>query len=274
MTTAVLDKELDLAPLGFASEFSNWVEDKGKYTCEALKNAAFIAAHLPRLFGYGKLGSVEEASKGINNVKTVMALPGAIKGAFKIAETLYADGLYKFMETIYNGGRTGRNLLGDVTYLIGDAIDSIKGLNAFKITAVSDNVLNVLAPVKDVCGVYGLSNSAYNLAVDIEKLREKELTIVDPKTQGNPVAEQYRKNYVEAKINNKWWDCMRDVCAVAMCSLGIIKWSFGMAVVSLGGPWPFVALSTAGVVGKALMHFRSQEANFWQTRLAEKMPTT
>ncbi|MCH9630510.1 MAG: hypothetical protein S4CHLAM37_05110 [Chlamydiia bacterium] len=271
MTTAISGQEIDQTPLDFTNELNNWFGDKFKYSMEALKNATFISAHLPRLWGSEKVDVLDNASTQLNNAKKFLAFPGALKGSVKLAETLY------------NGGKDIRNLAGDICYVFGDWVDAFVGARSFGAVEVADATYNsamkYIGPLKDAAGFYGLSNSAYNLTVDIAKLREKDLTVVDSRVLDKATAVEFQKKHVEARIDNKWWDCMRDVCAIAMCSLGLFKagmiasgWTAAQAGAAIGGPWAFLALSTAGVCGKFMMHAKDQEANFWQRHTAQKMP--
>ncbi|PCI96069.1 hypothetical protein COB11_00360 [Candidatus Aerophobetes bacterium] len=265
-------QEIDVTPLDFTNELINWLGDKGKYTMEALRDVTFITAHLPRLWGSNEVSELSGASNRLNTAKKFLAFPGALKGSVKLAETLY------------NGGKSVRNLAGDICYVFGDWVDTFDGARNFGVVTVANVTYNgamkYIGPLKNACGVYALSNSAYNATVDIAKLREKNLTVVDPKVKDKKTAIEYQKKHVEARIDNKCWDCMRAVCAVAMCSLGLVQASFmlvgGMEAAAagalIGAPWVFIALSTIGVCGKFMMHAKDQEANFWQRHTAEKMP--
>lgn len=266
------------APLGYVDMFSNWIGEKGKYTCEAIKNAAFIVAHFPRVWGGQKIGELEGASAQINNIKKFMAMPGAIKGAVKLVETLQ------------EGKKCVRDIIGDACYVIGDTIDTVVSFDAFGIKDLPASVKKVLAPIKDLSGLIGLTNSAYNLTNSMEALRNKNVTIeIPPNGSGvaakneadkqSQIATTYNKKYTEAKINNMWWDRMRNICAIGMCAIGLIKFAFASfgytaTVASLSNPWIFVALSTAGVFGKAVMHFKSQEAEVWKGQVLKAMPTS
>jgi hypothetical protein len=259
MTAAVVAPKNFTLP-GTLTTFSNWIGDKGKYACEALANVSFYLAQIPTLYG-NEQSSVWSSLEGrMKDCKKILALPSAVKGSI----TLY--------ENVRKGKESYRNLLGEFTYVLSDAIDGFQGFHAFGFGFLGKCSGPIIDRIKDFSGIYGLSNTSYNLTVDMNKLRQ-----IDPSKEVHPemeaskkeMAVDVKKNWIQAEINNKWHDRLRCMSAVAMCALGTVGALF---VAIPAAPWVFAALGTAGVYGKYNMYAAKAEAGFWKSRHAELLP--
>lgn len=269
-SVAVLEESIDQSSLSLPNQLSGWMGEKGKYFSELFAQISFIFSRIP-----GTDAAAFNASNVFFNAgKKVLAGPSAIKGTMKLAEKFFHP--VDLKNRLLEGKEKVRNLVGEICYVFGDTVDFLGGLssNTFKVlpASVKNFVgLKSISLTKDLSAIFGLSNSAYNLSCDIERLKKAGITVVDKKIKDpakKEAAKQYKESMLEATINNKWWDIQRDVCAVAMCVLGVASTAIGASF----SPWVFCALGTAGLVGKALMHFEAQKVGFWKERYAEVIP--
>lgn len=302
MTTAINNEVSDLIPVDMYNKTSDWASDKAKYFCEALANMSFYLSKIPQFtvpgFGYVYDGSKSfvDAGKQLGSCKTFLSLPSAIKGAM---------GLY---ENLQKGGMKTRNLIGDIAYLTGDALDSLKGISTFicedcktpgeqgvfyKIfskTGVFEKVFAKMDLIKNLTGTVGLVNSIYNNNIELANLRK-----IDVNKNVHPIANRdkavaIKKNWVQAEIGSRWHDRLKNITGLAMCAIsltatGAVAVGFlpaagvaaatgtAAAVWGSASPWIFAAIGTVGLVGKSWAYFHKADAGFWQTRYAEMIPT-
>ena len=294
MTTAINNEVSDLIPVDMYNKTSDWASDKAKYFCEALANMTFYLSKIPKFtvpgvgYVYDGSKSFVDVGKQLGNCKTFLSLPSAIKGAM---------GLY---ENLQKGGMKARNLIGDVAYLVGDGLDSLKGISTFicencktpaeqgvfykmfNKTGVFEKVFSRMDLIKNVTGTVGLVNSIYNNNIELANLRKIDVT-----KEVHPIANRDRalaikKNWVTAEIGARWHDRLKNVTGLSMCAISLAaigatatgllpavgtvaaKW----AVVS---PWIFATIGTAGLVGKSWAYFHKVDSSFWQTRYAEML---
>ena len=295
ITAATSSVELnDLMEQGtFTTTVSDWVGDKGKYFCEAAAIGSYYMSQVPVLYGRiisPNWGTASAnwvgAEEGLKGCKKILAFPGAIKGAMALYEKLQ------------KGGESVRNLLGDACYVIGDTIDGFTGFQSFGIFTNPPQALvnclervktftklkNTIGFFKDITGIYGLGNTAYNAHVDIGKLRQIDLTkVTHPEIKDTKKALELKKNWVTAEIDNKWQDRLRCLTACAMCALGAGKsavlWlgftavAYPITSMILTHGLLFAVLGTIGIYSKYNMYASKVESGFWQNRYAELIPT-
>ena len=228
--TAQVDNEL--VPYsempGILGQFITWTGEKAKYSVEAFANLSAIASQVPKIFGGNQINALytsrneagyeNTAYAKFGTAKKLLALPSVIKAAPQLYTTLT------------EGRKSLRDIAGEVCYFIGDSIDSLSAMKSFGIFNLSDsNFLwkKVLAPIKDLTGFIGLSNSAYNLTEKMSQLKAKDVTVAPMQGVANAqekaaVATECRRNMVDAQVNNMWWDRFRDITAIAMCSIGLV----------------------------------------------------
>lgn len=259
-TTAITSniESNDLMPSDTATIFSGWIEEKGKYFCEAAANISFYLSRVPTFYGHGISQSWDNANRGLNNCKKIMAFPTAIKGAMV------------FYDKVVKGGELLRNLAGDVCYIIGDTIDGFTGVQSFGIIRMTPALAAPLARIKDLTGVLGLGNTVYNLTVDMDKLRKIDLNkVVHREIKETKKGLEFKKNSVNAEIDAKWYDRLRCMTSISLCVLGTV----GAVTGALISPWVFAMVGTVTVYGKYNMYASKVASTFWQNRYAELMPT-
>lgn len=260
--------------------FSDWITDKGKYFCEAVANAAHQLSLFPTLGGtkdpvsgvwtaFPESAAWSSVQVGMKNCKNFLAFPSVIKGSM----SLYAN--------LRKGGVLARNLIGEACYIIGDSIETLQGYTALAGTKIPETIrilgFDILckAPlerVKDVTGIFGLSNTSYNLTLDIEKLRQIDLTKgVHKDIKDVKKALELKKHIVEAEIDNKWYDRLRCMSSVALCTLGLTGTIVGAALCPhfVFSSWLFAALGSVSVYGKYNMYASKAQGEFFQRRYAE-----
>lgn len=262
MTTATVTSSIeDLELPGTLTTFSNWIEAKPKYFIESLYNSADWVSKILGQAGYAASSTVwDNASKGLNTCKKLLAFPAAIKGSM----TLY--------EKVSKGGELARNLAGDVCYVINDTIDGLEGFSKIGILSIPDAIFKgALGTLKNLVGIYGLGNTTHNLTIDMEKLKQVDLTKLPHKGIKDPVkALEIRKNWIDAEFNSKWHDRIRCVSAIAMCSLGLMTSITGIGVPGI----VFTTIVTVSlIVGKYPMFANKEASAFWQSRYAEQIGT-
>ena|GEM_PF-1582022 len=250
-----------------ADMVSNWIGDKGKYFLESLANAADHLRLMPTLAGRSESQAWTSVNTGLKNAKNVLAFPSVLKGA------------HTFYYAVQSGAKSVRNLAGDFCYLVGDTIDTIQGglgMVGSKIPATVQMLgknMYLAAPVqflKNVTGVYGLGNTAYNLTLDLEKLKQIDVTQgATPKGMTKKDGVALKEQIVQAEIDNKWYDRLRCVSAAAMCAIGLTV-SIGMF--GPASPWVFAVLGSVGVYGKYNMYAAKTRGECFQTKYAELLP--
>lgn len=259
VATDIQDKEIvGWLPANTATSLSDWIGDKGKYFCEAMSNISFYMSQIPTFYGHGVSGAWDKASNGMRSCKKILAFPSVFKNGIT------------FYDHIKQGKELARNLLGEVTYIVSDTIDTIQGYAALANKAIPAGIKGPLERIKDLCGIFGLTNTSYNLTVDMEKLRKIDVTkethagITDQKK-----AIELKQNIISAEIDGKWYDRLRCMSSVALCVLGLT----GAILGTTFSPWLFAAIVSVSVYGKHLMYARKAEGVFFQTRYAELIPT-
>lgn len=252
-------------PPSSETTFSDWIADKGKYFCEAASNAAFYVSQIPNLYGYGASPAWERASKGLGECKKFLALPNMIKGGM---------GLY---DQIQKGGELTRNLVGSACYVLSDAIDTVQGYAVLSGSALPGCLKAPLERIKDLTGIFGLGNTAYNLTVDIEKLRQIDVNkSTRSGVKNTSESLEIKKNIIDSEIDAKWYDRLRCLTAIALCCLGSgSALLFKAGLVATATPVPamvFALLVTGGIYGKYNMYASKVHGDFWKTRYAELVP--
>jgi hypothetical protein len=277
MATAINIEASDLIPADMYNKTSDWASDKPRYFCEALANMSFYLSKIPQFtipyFGYVYDGSKSfvDAGKQLGNCKTFLAVPSAVKGMV---------GLY---ENLQKGGMKARNLTGDVAALVGDSLDSLKGINLFicdnckqteeqgvfyKIfnkAGVFKDIFDRMDLIKNIAGTVGLVNSIYSNNIELANLRKIDANKNVGSVANQDKAVEVKKNWVQAEIGSRWHDRLKNVTGLAMCTLSLSAITAGLVV----SPWIFAVIGTAGLAGKFLTYSHKMDANFWHTRYAE-----
>ena len=125
--------------------------------------------------------------------KKLLAFPSAIKGAMSLYEKLKA------------GGARIRDIVADVFYITGDAIDGLVGFTTLGKIPISKLIVDRLSRFKDITAVFSLSNTTYNLITDLRKLKRIDISkTTHPEIQDVEKAVVYKTNWVHAEMNNKW----------------------------------------------------------------------
>ena len=251
-----------LEPQDKLSTLSDWAGDKAKYFLEGLSNISFYISKIPTLYGLGTSPSWNSAESGFKNCKKLLAFPNAIRGSMVLYEKLQA------------GGTLVRNIAADVCYVIADTIDGVVGFASLGAVAMNPVLSSVLARIKDITGIFGLSNTSYNLSMDLAKLRRIDLNkVTHSEIKDAKKAAEYKKNWVKSEIDNRWYDILRNVSSIGLCILGTGSAIAGALCAGVAvSPWIFAAIVSVSVYGKFNMYAQKTEATFWQTRYAELLP--
>jgi hypothetical protein len=251
------NETVEWLPASTATSLSDWIGDKGKYFCEAVSNISFYMSQIPTFYGHGVSQTWDQVGSGMKSCKKILAFPSVFKNGVT------------FYDHIKEGKERTRNLLGEVSYIIGDTIDTVQGYMALATKAIPPGIRGPLERIKECCGIFGLTNTSYNLTVDINKLRQIDVTQKPhPGVQDQKTAVELKRHIIDSEIDSKWYDRLRCISSIGMCVLGLTGAVCGTAF----SPWLFAGIVSVSLYGKHRMYASKAEGMFYQTRYAELIP--
>lgn len=249
MSTYVTTIKEKYQPPAVETMFPIWAGEKPKYFMELCSNVLWYASQFfPEQEFFGQTSST------LGNAKSFFGIPGAIKGS------------YDFALDVLNGkDQSIHAWIGSVGYIVSDAVDGLKALTWSGAVAVDKATMNVLAKIKNLGAILGLTNSVHQDTVKLQKLSKADINNIESNVKDKEEAKQIKAEWVTAETNRLWWNRERNVMGIALCTLGVLA---GAVTIS---PWIFAAFVTIGVTGKLMTHFNKQEASFWSDRFAEQV---
>ncbi|MBM3192260.1 MAG: hypothetical protein FJZ63_06405, partial [Chlamydiae bacterium] len=237
----------------FSEKSDAWIGDKAKYFFETLAN---VTDYLKAVPGVAPINAQFKACK------SVLAFPAAVKGMMDL------------YDKIKNGGEKLRNLVGSACYVVGDALDGLRGFSHFifdgslgtplkgqaweqasYIRRAMPAIFSKLEFIRNVTGLVGLSNTVYNNTLKLKELSKVDPNKIEHKVVSTTQATVIQQHMLQAEIGNQASDRLRNVSALAMCVLGLLGPVLVAAVGVSVSPWVFVGLGSIGVIGKASMYF-------------------
>lgn len=228
-------------------QWAGFSVDKTKVFFELVANISFYFKELvhPKWFPVGFWAASEKAG---GSLKTIMSVPSLLKGTMSFCQN-------------YNDGKLFlRKAVADLSFIVSDAVDSVKSIDILALGNISKPTLAQLAWVKNIASSIGLTNSIYENIVKLGAPAKQHKSLQDPSSLKERQLVEIKKRWNVAERKATWDDFFKNVTGLALTGISLAGYSPAVL------PWTFAVVGSAGLYGKISNYMHLSEAKFWESR--------
>lgn len=223
------------------TKLTSLVEEKAKIFFEILANASFYLnkfADLPEVY-----------QKNFEAIKTCFGLPSFVKGTMAFSENV-AKGKLALKKTVV-----------DLSFLVSDAVDSVKTFKTLAIYTATDATLKTLGKIKNIASLVGVGiqlKDGLNEAAALSKIDPKKID--EEKVKDVKKAVDLKKRWISSELTAKHWDNLKNITGIAIIALNL---TVGVM------PWTFAVVGTCSIVAKVMNYMNKCDSDYWSARFIE-----